>query len=246
MADAFVAAYRPYIHTTLGESADHVSDAVADGEAWLAAAMAEWAALPAREQRSSPLEMFREALAFPTAAAVEAGFQPVRRDDVALAALPGDHLDVAPMTSHDLGEAAWKAHVAWGVARAEAIAGMIPRPSPPPAGATAALVGTELMDRTRIQSAAADAGHVLHIWRNPGAVESGLAGGAPAVVFLDLTHPSSAAILRTLAGAGVRVVAFGPHVDDHALAAARAAGAAEVLPRSKFFRRLPDLFPAAI
>lgn len=243
MADAFVAAYRPYVHAVLGEPADRVSDAIADGETWLAAAMADWSSLPAGEQRSSPLEMFREALAFPTAAALEAGTQPVGRDGVAAAALPGDHLDVAPMTSRDLGEEAWKAHVAWGIARAEAVAGVVPRTSSP-AGATAALVGNELMDRTRIQSAAADAGHVLHVWRNPGAVESGLARGAPAVVFLDLTHPLSSEILRTLAAAGVRVVAFGPHVDDHSLAAARAAGAAEVLPRSKFFRRLPALFPA--
>jgi hypothetical protein len=41
--------------------------------------------------------------------------------------------------------------------------------------------------------------------------------------------------------AGVKVVAFGPHVDAAALDAATEAGAAESLPRSRFFARLPRL-----
>ena len=35
---------------------------------------------------------------------------------------------------------------------------------------------------------------------------------------------------------GARIVCFGPHVDDDAADAARAAGADVVLPRSRFFR----------
>lgn len=38
-----------------------------------------------------------------------------------------------------------------------------------------------------------------------------------------------------------RIVAFGPHVRDDLFAAAREAGAAEVLPRSAFVTRLPAL-----
>ncbi len=34
----------------------------------------------------------------------------------------------------------------------------------------------------------------------------------------------------------VRIVCFGPHVDDEAAAAATAAGADVVMPRSRFFR----------
>lgn len=43
--------------------------------------------------------------------------------------------------------------------------------------------------------------------------------------------------------ASARVVVFGPHVDTHALAEMRAAGA-EALPRSRFFAALPDLLTA--
>ena len=38
-----------------------------------------------------------------------------------------------------------------------------------------------------------------------------------------------------------RVIAFGSHVDAELLAAARAAGCDEVLPRSKFFARAREL-----
>jgi hypothetical protein len=159
------------------------------------------------------------------------------------AALPGDLLDIAPATSRDIGEEAWRAHVAWGLARAETIAGMVPRPAAP-AGATVALVGTDLMDRTAIQSAADAAGFELVLWRNPAAVSDGIAASKPALALVDLSHAAAMDAIRALADAGVRTVAFGPHVDDHAMAAAQALGAEEALPRSRFFRRLPGLFPA--
>ena len=38
-----------------------------------------------------------------------------------------------------------------------------------------------------------------------------------------------------IAAPGARIVAFGPHVDEEALTAARADGADAVLPRSRFF-----------
>jgi hypothetical protein len=40
---------------------------------------------------------------------------------------------------------------------------------------------------------------------------------------------------------GIRVIGFGPHVDDELLQAARTAGVDEVLPRSAFFRRLTPI-----
>ena len=42
-----------------------------------------------------------------------------------------------------------------------------------------------------------------------------------------------------------RIVAFGPHVREDLLAAAREAGADEVLPRSSFVARLPELLQPA-
>jgi CheY-like chemotaxis protein len=68
----------------------------------------------------------------------------------------------------------------------------------------------------------------------------------PPVVFVDLAAGDLAAAatllaLRQQAGAGTAFVAFGSHVDTVALAAARAAGCDEVMPRSKFTAELPAL-----
>lgn len=48
-----------------------------------------------------------------------------------------------------------------------------------------------------------------------------------------------AGALEAALATGARVIAYGSHVDEDALAAATAAGA-EALPRSLFFRRLSD------
>jgi hypothetical protein len=244
VATAFVDAFVGYVAERLGDSAA-IRDAANEGRGRLDEAMSSWAAEPATVQRSSPLELFREALAVPTAAAAAAGREPADRDEAAGDVVPGDVFDLAPMTSRDLGDEAWQAHVRWGLLRARVVAGVVPRPPAPTAGATAAVVGTDLMDRSKLEAAAEAAGYTLLVWRNPGAIERGLDDAAPAVVFVDLSHAASYDAIRTLAGAGLHVVAYGPHVDDHALAAARALGAQEALARSVFFRRLPGLFPAA-
>ena len=61
-------------------------------------------------------------------------------------------------------------------------------------------------------------------------------------VIVDLAFPGLDLpdLMRRLSGAGSpRVVAYGSHVDAAALHAAREAGAAPVLPRSKFVEDLP-------
>jgi len=59
-------------------------------------------------------------------------------------------------------------------------------------------------------------------------------------VTVDLTRPGALDAVEALAGRWP-VLGFGPHVDDDLLAAARAAGCTEVLPRSRFFARWPDV-----
>jgi hypothetical protein len=102
------------------------------------------------------------------------------------------------------------------------------------------------MDRTRIGDAATAAGCELILWRNPGAVSAGLDSEPPALAFVDLSHPAANEAIAQLAAARVRTIAFGPHVDDLAMAAAGALGADEVLPRARFFHRLAALFPKAL
>lgn len=91
-------------------------------------------------------------------------------------------------------------------------------------------VTRDLMDASRICSAVPDA-----------VVVADLDGPAPAgadLIVLDLAAGIDPA---TVAAIGPPVVAYGPHVDGEALAAAMAAGCSDALPRSVFFRRLPAL-----
>jgi hypothetical protein len=83
---------------------------------------------------------------------------------------------------------------------------------------------TDLMDRSRIGAALPDAEFVRDTAACTGA----------AVVVVDLARDPDLDVLRT-AARGARIVAFGAHVDDDRLAAARAAGADLVVARSRFF-----------
>src|SRR3954470_2645849 len=82
---------------------------------------------------------------------------------------------------------------------------------------------TDLMDRSKISSAIPGVGFMLD--------------GAADVVIVDIARsgPQVVAEIRAEMPA-VRIVCFGPHVDDEAADAARAAGADVVLPRSRSFR----------
>ena len=124
LVDAFVAAYPRHVDSrcdALGVPAPQA--AVGEGQAWLHAALTELLEVPFAEQRRGPLELFQEAMRYPTAALEAEGVEPADRNEVAKAALPGDLYDLAPASSQDLGEEAWYAHLAWGAAKARALGG---------------------------------------------------------------------------------------------------------------------------
>jgi hypothetical protein len=83
----------------------------------------------------------------------------------------------------------------------------------------------DLMDRSRVSVAIPDVQF---------ASDAASCAGATVVVVDIVRHGDAIGAVRTTAPAA-RVVAFGPHVDDERLAAARAAGADAVLARSRFF-----------
>ena len=89
----------------------------------------------------------------------------------------------------------------------------------------------DLMDRSKV-AAVGDVTFVSRPADLPGATE-----GAEVVV-VDLTRPGVVDVLGELHG---RVVAFANHTARDAMAAARAAGCEQVLPRSDFFSRLEEL-----
>jgi|TARA_B100000809_G_scaffold163723_1_gene161054 hypothetical protein len=95
----------------------------------------------------------------------------------------------------------------------------------------------DLMDRSRLRAPEASVEFVA---------DPAVLLDEPADLFvLDLARSDALlAISGRSVGSG-RVVGFAPHVDDEVMAAAREAGCDEVLPRSVFFRRFPDLGPDA-
>ncbi len=235
LLQAFVAVYEPYVASRLagvpGAEEVDVRAAIVAGREWLGEHLAALLAEPYRTQRRSPLEVFQEALAAPTAALDDAGVAPVRRDPAVSAALPGDTYGLAPASSQELGDGVWQAHLAWGATKAAAMRrSAADRPR-------VGLYGADLMDRTRVEGVVRDSGCDLVIWRHPGDIDDAALG------LVDLTHGEADEAIAALAARGVRTVAFGPHVDDVAMARAGALGADEVLARSSFFRRLPELVP---
>jgi hypothetical protein len=93
-----------------------------------------------------------------------------------------------------------------------------------------AIVG-DLMDRARIDEAVLDVQHVTAGTIGHLATEGDL-------VLVDLARLGESVALAVATGA--RVVGFAPHVDDAVLERATELGV-EALPRSVFFRRLPEL-----
>jgi hypothetical protein len=89
----------------------------------------------------------------------------------------------------------------------------------------------DLMDRSRISAALPHAQFV--------AAADQLHDAAPgALLLVDLHRPG---VLAAIPALRQTVIGFASHVDDSLLQAARDAGCAEVLPRSRFFRRLAEL-----
>jgi hypothetical protein len=96
---------------------------------------------------------------------------------------------------------------------------------------TIAAVVPDLMDRSRVTAAAGAEVQFVRV--------ADLPSIAADVVVADLNRVD-ADDLRAAAPSS-RIIGFASHVDDVVLAGARAAGIDEVLPRSAFFRTLPDL-----
>jgi hypothetical protein len=88
------------------------------------AELAELFATPAIEQRTTPLEIVRGAVAEPTAILRRAGVGPVTRDAFDERAWPDDIYGLVPRTFGDLGDLELAPlHLAWGIAKAARLRG---------------------------------------------------------------------------------------------------------------------------
>lgn len=206
--------------------------ALAAGAAWLSANLEDLLALPLHQQRRGPLEVFQEAMRFPTDALAGAGVPVVSRDPASVAALPGDLYSLAPASSRQLGEEVWTAHLTWGATKAQAM--RMTR--------LVGLLSGNLMDRSRIGPLVDRSGAQLIVWTNHAAATHDAGGDPPDLILADLAAPGSLQAIEKWVQTGVRVIAYGPHVDREALRSARQAGAEQVLARSVFFEKLGELF----
>lgn len=104
-------------------------------------------------------------------------------------------------------------------------------------GARVVALVRDLVFGARVRGAAPGA----YLARSPEALVEAVGPGTR-LVLVDLQTPGALAALERVAGRdGVTVVAWGPHVMESALAAARTAGADRVMARGAFVKALPGL-----
>ena len=241
--DQFTSVYRSTMEERLGAGgfpvSEAVDEAIAEGEAWLRAELLALLDTPFAKQQRSPLEVFQDAARFPTTALGSMRATPVNRDQVASSALPGDIFGLAPASSQELTSDAWRAHLAWGAEKAAAMSHRVLRPF-------VGVYSRNLMDRSKIESECGSAGFDVFLIRNPELARKAMDGKRPAIAFVDLAGPDADEIVRVLSDADIRVVVFGPHVDDLGMQRARALGAADAVPRSRFFGRMGEFLPRIV
>jgi hypothetical protein len=240
----FVAAYPGYLRSRMGEAVltPELESAIREGVSWLEAELEALLATEFSAQRRGPLELFQEAIRFPTEALAAAGAAPQGRPTVEQSALPGDRFGLAPASSQELGAPAWKAHVAWGVAKAAAVAGVVPARGVH-GGPRVAIIGGNVADRSAVERSAHRAGLPLALWRNPAAIEEGLAAGPPLLAVIDLDHAVATQAIAAIAEAGGQVLVFGGEVDDIQQAAMMALGAQAVVDRDHLETAVARMLP---
>jgi len=195
--------------------AHEIERAVAEAQQGLEALLGA----PFDRQPETPLEIVRRAIAPVGEAVASLGVAPPASSDEQRRVAPDDPYALSPASAAELGDAALEASLAWGLAKTQALM----RP-------TLLVVTSSLMDSSRFEPAAASAGYRVETRRDP------RASTTPLVAFVDLEHDGADEAIRLLTRDGVRVIAYGPHVDDQAMVRAMALGAAAAEPRSRMFR----------
>lgn len=108
----------------------------------------------------------------------------------------------------------------------------------------------DLLFTSKIRGAATHAGATLTVARSAQAALDQMRAQPPSLVILDLNNPRTdpIGILTTMKGdatlASIPTVGYVSHVDTATIAAAREAGAGEVMARSAFVNALPELLTA--
>jgi hypothetical protein len=119
-------------------------------------------------------------------------------------------------------------------------------PTPSGSGGTGLLLSRDLIFTSKVTGTAAQLGYRISVAGTLSQAKSIIELYRPSVIFVDLTAgelvmPTALIAYQEITGPDAWFVAFGSHIDVDALAAARAAGCHDVLPRSRFAADLPAL-----
>lgn len=193
--------------------------------------------LPFRDQRRSPLEMVRRALAIPSDALSEAGVAPVGSPGLRNGA---DPYDLAPGSSSALGQEAHEAHLRWGVAKAAAFT---TGESHTPAQTIALVMAENRSDREELAAAIEDMGTTALAARNPAAVANAIDNTTVVFAVVDLDHRSARESITRLVEATIPTVVYGTSIDDLSETGLRAQGVRDVVDRRRLLADPSSFLP---
>jgi hypothetical protein len=224
------------------DEADRVRAAAEGAAATAVAELRRLLAADVDQQWTTPVDVVRRSMGELTELLAGMGIAPVVRDEFEERAYPDDPYGLAPRTLADVDASLQEPALVWGAAKARlhaarhaaepSIVAFAPErlhAARHAAEPSVVAFAPDLMDQSRLR-AAGDVVLVRHA--------SELRDHPARLVLVDVTRPG---VLDVVGDVPAPVIGFYPHVDDELAAAASAAGCDEVLPRSVFFRRLPEL-----
>jgi len=181
-----------------------------------------------REQRRSPLELFRTALEILASTLVDSGVAPSTTEP---STAEGDTYGLAPGSSSALGPAAHEAHLAWGAAKASAFMSERSTTTNDP---VVLLLAADREDRTMLVPLLGSPGVECLGARNPAAVAAAIEQQSVLIAFVDLAHRSARQVVTQLTGADIPTVVYGDGFDDFVETGLLAQGVRTVIRRDVF------------
>ena len=225
LRSSLVDAYPTYVATVLAdrgiEMDELTADAVVEGAAVLDGLLTTFEATPYPDQRTSPLELFREALRPVDRALALRGVEPPSDESLGVAAW--DRYQLSPGSSQVLGEEAHEAHLRWAIGKAQAIAPLVNRP-----GVAVLPQGDESI------------GEAVHAAGFRTTAEIGDA----VVALIDIDDPDAEVSLARAASAGLHVIAYGRTIDDLQHVGLTAAGVDRVVTREALLSSPGEVLPS--
>ena len=222
-------AYVTTVFTKRGYPLDRtMASAIEEATAFLDVELAVVLDQEYREQRHSPLELFRAALEILASTLADSGVAPSTTEP---STTGGDTYGLAPGSSSALGPAAHEAHLAWGAAKASAFVSERSTTTNDP---VVLLVAADREDRTVLVSFLGSPGMECLAARNPAAVAAAIEQQPVLIAFLDLEHRSSHQVVAQLLGAGIPTVVYGDGIDDLVETGLLAQGVRAVIRRDEF------------